>query len=107
MSSEMKNPKNIKEAADPTTVPQQEDTSEEELKSPAEKEKKPFQFPSTFAILIGLTILVAILTWIIPAGIYQLDKEGKPQPGTYHQVAKNPQGIGDILMAPINGMYGL
>ena len=24
-----------------------------------------------------------------------------------HQVPRNPQGVGDILMAPINGMYGI
>src|SRR5207248_8401411 len=30
-----------------------------------------------------------------------------PEPGTYHQVPRNPQGVGDILMAPINGMYGI
>jgi uncharacterized ion transporter superfamily protein YfcC len=92
-----------------TTQPQQEETKEskqEESKGPAEK-KKGFQFPSTFAILFGLTILVAILTWIIPAGVYNLNAEGNPEPGTYHQVARNPQGVGDILLAPINGMYGL
>jgi uncharacterized ion transporter superfamily protein YfcC len=88
-----------------TTQPQQEE--QEESKGSVEKEKKGFQFPSTFAILFALTILVAILTWIIPAGVYKLDKDGKPQPGTYHQVPSHPQGLGDILMAPINGMYGL
>src|SRR3989442_8440498 len=89
--------------------PQQEGPEErrlEEKKGPAEK-KKGFQFPSTFAILFGLTILVAILTWIIPAGVYNLNAEGNPEPGTYHQVPSNPQGVGDILLAPINGMYGL
>jgi uncharacterized ion transporter superfamily protein YfcC len=79
----------------------------EESKDIAEKEKKGFQFPSTFAVLILLTILVAILTWIIPAGIYKLDAEGRPAPGTYHSVPSQPQGPGDILLAPINGMYGL
>ncbi len=107
MSSDMKNPEDINESAGQTTEPQQEDSPEEESKGPAEKEKKPFQFPSTFAILFGLAILIAILTWFIPAGVYQLDKEGKPQPGTYHQVTSHPQGVGDVLMSPINGMYGL
>jgi uncharacterized ion transporter superfamily protein YfcC len=32
---------------------------------------RPFRFPSAFTILSGLTILVAALTWIIPAGQYQ------------------------------------
>ena len=52
-------------------------------------------------------IVVAILTWIIPAGVYNLDANGNPEPGTYHSVPSNPQGIGDILLAPINGMYGI
>ena len=96
--------------ADQTTQPQQEEQEEkheEESKEPAEQKKPGFQFPSTFAILFGLTILVAILTWIIPAGVYNLNAEGNPEPGTYHQVPSNPQGVGDILMAPINGMYGV
>ena len=116
----MKNPKDIeKSAAGPTMQPQQEETSEEESKGPAEEtseeeskgsakeEKKPFQFPSTFVILFGLAIVVALLTWIIPAGVYKLDKNGNPEPGTYHQVTSHPAGIGDVLMSPINGMYGL
>jgi len=107
MSSEMKNPEDINESAGQTTEPQQEDSPEEESKGPAEKEKKPFQFPSTFAILFGLAILIAIMTWIIPAGLYKLDKNGSPEPGTYHQVTSHPQGVGDVLMSPINGMYGL
>jgi uncharacterized ion transporter superfamily protein YfcC len=94
---------------DQTTQPQreeQEEEQQEESKSPAEK-KKGFQFPSTFAILFALTIVVAILTYIIPAGVYDLDKNGNPVPGTYHQVPSNPQGPAAILLAPINGMYGI
>lgn len=33
-------------------------------------EKPGFRFPSAFTILFGLIILVAALTWIIPAGQY-------------------------------------
>ena len=94
----------VPDQTDQMTQPHREE--HKESKGPAEK-KKGFQFPSTFAILFALMILVALLTWIIPAGVYNLDANGNPQPGTYHQVASNPQGLGDILMAPINGMYGL
>lgn len=34
-------------------------------------DKPGFRFPSAFTILFGLIILVAALTWIIPAGQYQ------------------------------------
>ena len=51
---------------------------------------------------------MAILTWIIPAGAYDVDPNGEPIPGTYHSVPANPQRIVvDSLMAPINGLYGI
>ncbi|WP_299130150.1 YfcC family protein [uncultured Amaricoccus sp.] len=68
------------------------------------------KFPTAFTILFGLIVLVAALTWIIPAGQYEramnetLGKEA-PVPGTYAQVEPNPQGLGAVLMAPIAGLY--
>ena len=50
----------------------------------------------------------AFLTYLIPAGTYELDENGQPIPGTYHQVESTPQRIVvDSLMAPINGLYGI
>jgi uncharacterized ion transporter superfamily protein YfcC len=70
--------------------------------------KSRFTLPSAYTILFGLIVLVAIATWIIPAGQYNLDAEGSPLPGTYHQVDSNPQRIViDSLEAPINGLYGI
>ena len=67
-----------------------------------------FALPSAYTILFILIVIVAILTWIIPAGAYQLDADGQPIPGTYTQVEQNPQRIiVDSLLAPINGMYGI
>jgi len=69
-----------------------------------------FEFPTAFTILFGLIILVAAATWIIPAGQYDrvaneaLGKE-VPVPGTYQVVESNPQGIVDVFMAPIRGLY--
>jgi uncharacterized ion transporter superfamily protein YfcC len=93
-----------------TTESQQEEQKEQEEQEEESKpaqQKQPFQFPSTFAILFAVTILVAILTWVIPAGVYNLDANGDPVPGSYHQVASSPQGVSAILLAPINGMYGI
>ena len=43
-----------------------------------------------------------------PAGEYDLNEDGQPIPGTYHQVEPNPQRIiVDSLLAPINGLYGI
>lgn len=73
-------------------------------------EPRGFRFPSAFTILFGLIILVAALTWIIPAGQYQRvynDALGRDVPvaGSYAETAPNPQGITDVLMAPIAGLY--
>jgi uncharacterized ion transporter superfamily protein YfcC len=74
----------------------------------AEEKKKGFRFPSAYTILFILIIVVVIATWIVPAGKYDLNEDGEPIPGTYHEVEKNPQRIiADGLLAPIEGMYGL
>ncbi|ELV7518532.1 YfcC family protein [Photobacterium damselae] len=71
---------------------------------------KKLKFPSAYTILMLLTVLMAALTWLIPAGQYQMvnnETLGKMVPlvGSYETVASNPQGIIDILMAPIQGFY--
>jgi uncharacterized ion transporter superfamily protein YfcC len=72
--------------------------------------KPGFRFPSAFTILFGLIILVAALTWIIPAGQYErafnaaLDRD-VPVAGTYSTAEQNPQGIFDVILAPIAGLY--
>jgi uncharacterized ion transporter superfamily protein YfcC len=69
-----------------------------------------FKFPSAYTILFGLIAVVALLTWIVPAGQYDREMNeslGKEVPitGTYHAVEGNPQGIVDVLLAPIDGFY--
>lgn len=71
---------------------------------------KTLKFPSAYTILILLTVLMAALTWLIPAGQYQMvnnETLGKMVPlvGSYQTVEANPQGFLDILMAPIQGFY--
>jgi len=77
---------------------------------PAEqpKQRRRFTLPSAYTILFALIVLMAIATWIVPAGVYDRDDEGAPVPGTYHEVDSNPQRIliGSIT-APINGLYGI
>ncbi|MBV1841049.1 YfcC family protein [Photobacterium ganghwense] len=69
-----------------------------------------FKFPSAYTILFTLIALVALMTWIVPAGQYdrvmneELGKE-VPVTGTYHAVESNPQGVVDVLLAPIDGFY--
>ncbi len=74
----------------------------------AEEPRRGFALPSAYTILFALIVLMAIATWIIPAGAYELDENGQPIPGTYSQVEQNPQRIViDSLLAPINGLYGI
>ena len=40
-----------------------------------EKPKKKFTFPSAFTILFILLIVIALATWIVPAGSYDYDAE--------------------------------
>ncbi len=69
-----------------------------------------FKFPTAFTILFALIAIVAVLTWVIPAGEYErqmneaLGSEA-PVPGTYHEVESNPQGLTSVILAPIAGMY--
>ncbi|MFC6323368.1 YfcC family protein [Companilactobacillus baiquanensis] len=68
--------------------------------------KSKWHMPSAFTILFILIILVAILTWIIPAGEYATTKAGNVIAGTYRSRSSSPQGLWDIFEAPINGMIG-
>ncbi len=68
--------------------------------------KKKFKMPSAYTILFFIIIIVAILSWIIPAGQYDTNKAGDIIAHTYHAVKSNPQGIWDVFAAPIYGMIG-
>jgi uncharacterized ion transporter superfamily protein YfcC len=76
--------------------------------APTEKKQRSVQLPSAYTILFALIVLMAIATWLIPAGTYDVDKDGSPIPGTYHSVPSHPARIlVDSLTAPINGLYGI
>ena len=84
--------------SDPSETPQD---AEADLQS---------RFPTAYTILFALIVLVAALTWIIPAGQYdrQMNEEVGREvavPGTYQTVESNPQSLIDVLLAPIAGFY--
>jgi uncharacterized ion transporter superfamily protein YfcC len=83
--------------------------SEDAVAAAGTPEKKSrFKLPSAYTILFALIVLVAIATWIIPAGMYQLNDAGEPVPGTYQEIESKPARIlVDSLTAPINGLYGI
>ena len=49
--------------------------------TPAEPRHAGSRCPSAYTILFALIVLMAIATWIVPAGVYELDKDGRPDPG--------------------------
>jgi uncharacterized ion transporter superfamily protein YfcC len=66
--------------------------------------KSKFHMPTAYTILFLLIILVAVATWLIPAGAYDY-VDGVPVAGTYHTVDPTPQGVGDVLKAAFSGFY--
>ena len=79
-----------------------------QTEAPQGSGKKRFSLPSAYTILFILIVLATLATWFVPAGTYDLDKEGSPIPGTYKEIDSNPQRIvEDSLKAPINGLYGV
>ena len=86
--------------------------------------KKAFQMPTVYTILFSIIAIIALLTWILPTGSYDYitadssqlitasevaDYDGGerllPVPGSFTELESSPQGIYDILMAPIKGFH--
>jgi len=65
-------------------------------------EKKKWSFPHTYVILIIMVLLAAFLTYVVPAGQFEMaidEVTGKSVvvPGTFHYVEQNPAGLFDIV----------
>ncbi|MEG3029274.1 MAG: YfcC family protein [Oscillospiraceae bacterium] len=71
--------------------------------------KKSFKMPNAFVTLFLIIAVVAALTWIVPAGQYEyVDPDAsrlEPIAGTYSQAEQNPQGVWEVIMAPVTGFY--
>jgi len=60
------------------------------------------KIPHTYVLLISLTVLAAVLTWVVPAGRYERAVErGRSliDPSSFHAVQAQPAGIFEILLA--------
>lgn len=71
--------------------------------------RRRFRFPSAFTVLVAVTLAVWALTFVIPAGRYDV-KDGSPVPGTYHSVETGTgfrDRLGDLFLSPANGLYGV
>ncbi|GHT78206.1 arginine:ornithine antiporter [Spirochaetia bacterium] len=69
-------------------------------------EKKGLKSPNAYVVLFLIICIVAVLTWFVPGGQYELNEKGQAIAGTYHRVDSKPQGLWNIFMAPITGMIG-
>ncbi len=58
--------------------------------------------PNTYLFILLLTVFIAALTWIVPAGTFS-DPE-HPSLENYQPVPSSPQGIKAIVSAPVRGM---
>ena len=62
--------------------------------------------PNTYFIISSIIVIVAILSWFIPAGEYDrqlIDGKNVVVNNSFHYVESNPQSIPDVFMAPIKG----
>ena len=69
---------------------------------------KKLKMPQAFTILIILTAVMALLTWIVPAGEYEkilTDSGSEPVAGTYSETARSGRGVSAVLQAPFSGFY--
>lgn len=67
---------------------------------------KKLKMPNTLVLMFTVLVLMAALTWIIPGGKYQREiKDGREivVADSYQSTAAVPQGIGQILKAPVLG----
>ncbi|HEX2495628.1 MAG TPA: hypothetical protein VHK46_02225 [Gaiellaceae bacterium] len=86
--------------------------SEPPAEQPAEEAEEPKQkwFPSAFTVITIVLVGVWLLTFIVPAGSYDVDDEGAPIPGTYEEIEAPlsfSDRVKDLFFAPINGLYGI
>ncbi len=55
-------------------------------------EKKQFKSPNAYVIIFFIMAAVAILTWFVPGGKYELNEAGRAIAGTYSRADAKPQG---------------
>ncbi|AQS52487.1 hypothetical protein BW727_100077 [Jeotgalibaca dankookensis] len=72
-----------------------------------EKKKFNFKIPHTYVLLISVMLIMAALTWIIPAGQFdRIEQAGRTiaVPGSWHSVDANPQGFFAIINSIPRGL---
>jgi len=75
------------------------------------EKKKGFKIPNTYTLIMIFVIVAALLTYIIPAGQYEMIKDevtGKTliDPASFHFIERTPVSVGDFLLSIPAGMNG-
>lgn len=71
------------------------------------KKKKNFKVPNVLIILFGLILICSILSYIIPAGAYdmmELDGRSVVDPDSYHQLDQTPVSLMQMLTSLTRGL---
>jgi len=103
---------NPKKSTDESTRPDGDTVTDDgtDTGTDAEPSAKTMRFPSAYTVLAIVTLAVWVLTFIIPSGRYDVDDDGRPVAGSYHEV-ENSQSfmdrLHDLFISPINGLYGI
>lgn len=64
------------------------------------------RMPNTFVLLFAILALIALATWFVPGGKYDtqlIDGRQVVDPNSFHYVTSHPQGLVELLQAPIKG----
>ncbi|MGD8930715.1 MAG: hypothetical protein PVI22_17265, partial [Lysobacterales bacterium] len=64
--------------------------------------KSKIPVPHTYVLLLGIMLMAALATWLIPSGEFDRVAEGGRQiirPDSYRAVAPNPAGLFDLATA--------
>ncbi|HEX6027300.1 MAG TPA: hypothetical protein VFZ00_35195 [Solirubrobacter sp.] len=87
---------------------------------PPEKRRR-LKFPTAFTVLAIVLLVVWVVSFVIPSGVYETDPESRaPIPGTYQELPSCPvsgdalcvdksldKQFGDLWNSPPNGLYGI
>lgn len=71
------------------------------------KKKWKLKMPHAYVLICGLVLLVGILTYIIPAGVYDMvEVNGKSvvDPSSFHYVEQTPVNLWEMILAIPQGM---
>ncbi len=76
-----------------------------------QKPKKSFKMPDIYIVLAVFILVVAALTYIVPAGEYERQTietshgvQNLVVAGTYHQIEQQPVGFMDLVTAIPDGL---